>query len=175
MRRSDETPLSVLCLLLVAAMAAFATERAVGQDMANFQIVWVNVGEAASSSNRPRAGRQLFKAPDLVSLSLDQVKVSQVRVEPEISELATGQRLCMTGLSIRAFAADGSSVEAAPLYISIRQDHRHRLNLQRKSDDICFTPREPGEYPVRVTSLVPAPDGTMRGAQFFLRVTESAR
>jgi hypothetical protein len=175
MRRSNERPLLVLCLMALTWMTLAASESAVGQDMAHFQIVWVNVGEAASSSERPRAGRQLFNGPDLVSLSLDQVKVSQVRVEPEISQLTAGQRLCMTDLSIQAFRADGTPVEAAPLSISIRQDHRHRLRLQRKSNDICFSPQEPGEYPVRVTSLVPAPDGTMRGAQFFLRVAERVR
>jgi hypothetical protein len=156
-------------------MAMSAGERAVGQEMANFQIVWVNVGEAASSSTQPRAGRQLFHAPDLVSLSLDQVKVSRVEVEPEISSISLGRRICMTDMRIRAFAADGSPIESAPLSIAIRQDHRHRLSLQRKSNDICFAPEAPGEYPVRVTSLVPAPDGTMRGAQFFLRVTEKVQ
>jgi len=33
-------------------------------------------------------------------------------------------------------------------------------------------PNEPGEYPVRLTSMLPAQDGTMRGAQMFIRVSD---
>lgn len=160
---------AVICLTLLLLTTA-GGELAVAQDRPSFQIVWVVVGEVASAPDRPRAGRQLFKGPDLVAFSLQNVEVAQVKVEPEISAIAPGQRICMTSLHVSAFAPDRSRVESAPLSISIRQDHRHRLSMQRKSDDICFAPQEPGEYPVRVTSLLPAPDGTMRGAQFFLRV-----
>lgn len=172
MQTGQAKSVAVSCLMLLSSMAVPGDRPAVAQDVADFQIVWVVVGEVASAdSGPPRAGRQLFRGPDLAAFSLQDVKVVQVKVEPDISELTPGQRICMTDLHINAFGPDQASVQAAPLSISIRQDHRHRLNLQRKSDDICFAPQEPGEYPVRVTSLVPAADGTMRGAQFFLRVT----
>lgn len=157
-----------LALLLIAQSGG---RSATAQDDASFQIVWVVIGEVAAASRRPRAGRQLFNGPDLASFSLQEVKIAQVTVAPEISELAPGQRICMTDLRVSAFAPDRSPVESAPLSISIRQDHRHRLRVQRKPDDICFAPQAPGEYPVRVNSLVPASDGTLRGAQFFLRVS----
>ena len=32
-------------------------------------------------------------------------------------------------------------------------------------------PASPGEYPVRFTSKLPAPDDTLRGAQIFLRAS----
>jgi hypothetical protein len=162
---------AVGCLILLSSMALPGDRAAAAQDVASFQIVWIVVGEVASAdSGPPRAGRQLFRGPDLAAFSMQDVKVVQVKVDPDVSELAAGQRICMTQLRVSAFGPDRAHVPAAPLSISIRQDHRHRLNLQRKSDDICFEPQEPGEYPVRVTSLVPAADGTMRGAQFFLRV-----
>jgi len=31
-------------------------------------------------------------------------------------------------------------------------------------------PARPAEYPIRLTSKIPAPDDTKRGAQLFLRV-----
>jgi hypothetical protein len=172
MQTGQAKSVAVSCLMLLSSMAVPGDRSTAAQDVANFQIVWVVVGEvAAADSGPPRAGRQLFRGPDLAAFSLQEVKVVQVKVEPDVSELTPGQRICMTDLHISAFGPDRARVQAAPLSISIRQDHRHRLNLQRKSDDICFSPQEPGEYPVRVTSLVPADDGTMRGAQFFLRVT----
>jgi hypothetical protein len=173
MRGSPKKQFAAICLALLSSIAVSGSDPAVAQDGVSFQIVWVVIGEVAAAAGRPRAGRQLFKGQELVSLSLRDVEVAQVKVEPETSELATGQRICMTDLHVSAFSADRAPLEQAPLSISIRQDHRHKLGLQRKSDDICFTPREPGEFPVRVTSLVPAADGTMRGAQFFLRVTGS--
>jgi hypothetical protein len=33
-------------------------------------------------------------------------------------------------------------------------------------------PVEAGEYTVRLTSMLPAQDGTMRGAQIFIRVSD---
>lgn len=170
-RREKTT--AAICLAMLLSLGGAGGDPALAQDGASFQIVWVVIGEVATASGRPRAGRQLFKGPDIVSFSLQDVDVEQVRVQPEITNLAAGQRVCMTDLRVTAFAPDRSGIEAAPLSISIRQDHRQRLSVQRKSDDICFAPEEPGEYPVRVTSLVPAADGTMRGAQFFLRVMQA--
>jgi hypothetical protein len=146
----------------------------VAAQTAAFQIVWVIVGEAASSggSEPGRAGKHLFMAPDLVSFSMQQVTVSRVEVEPAVTELRTGERICLGDFHIRALAPNKTQVAGAPLTISVRQDHKERLALKRSSVDICVEPIEPGEYPIRFNSVLPAPDGTTRGAQIFLRVTD---
>jgi hypothetical protein len=159
-------------LLLLAAISAF--RPAAGQD-GPFQIVWVIIGEASSASDKhpAHAGRQLFMASDLVSASLANVRIEHVDVEPVINRLAVGQRLCLATMSIRTLGPDKEPVGGAPLSISVRQDHKPRLGLSRSKRDICLQPSAPGEYPVRLTSLLPARDGTTRGAQVFLRVTDA--
>lgn len=160
---------------LLAALTAFLPS-AFGQT-ANFQIVWVNVGEVAATANGAtiRAGRQLFMAPDLVGFSLDKVTIAQVDVDPNVVALKVGQRFCLTSLRVQARSENRAAVENAPLSVSVRQDHRARLALKRSKQDICFRPTEGGEYPVRLTSLLPARDGTTRGAQIYLRVAEAPR
>lgn len=155
-------------LLLVAACSpALAQEGP-------FQIVWVVIGEASSVTDKApaHAGRQLFMASDLVSKSLANVKVERVDVAPVINQLAVGQRLCLTKMDIRTLGPGKELVGAAPLSISVRQDHKQRLGLSRGKRDICLQPTEAGEYPVRLTSMLPARDGTTRGAQVFVRVSD---
>ena len=88
-----------------------------------------------------------------------------------INPLIVGQRLCLTTMNIRALGPKRELIEAAPLSIAVRQDHKQRLGLNRTQRDICVSPNAPGEYPLRLTSLLPARDGTMRGAQVFIRVS----
>jgi hypothetical protein len=154
---------------IVAMLLASATVSAQGAD---FQIVWINVGEVAAEGpgEQARAGRQLFMAPDLVEFSLNKVTIEKVDVQPTSIPLKIGQRFCLTSLRVQANSEHRGSVEDAPLSVSVRQDHRERLGLQREKRDICFRPNERGEYPVRFNSLLPARDGTTRGAQIFLRV-----
>jgi hypothetical protein len=64
-------------------------------------------------------------------------------------------------------------VKRAPLSVSVRQDHRNVLALKSRKQDICVQPTAAGEYPVRFTSLIPAPDGKTEVAQIFLRVHEA--
>jgi hypothetical protein len=141
---------------------------------AAYQIVWVVIGEASSATDNgsAHAGRQLFMASDLVSKSLANIKIEQVDVSPAITELNVGDKLCLSAMNIRALGPERELVGAAPLSISVRQDHKQRMGLRRSKRDICVRPNEPGEYPVRLTSLLPARDGTMRGAQIFIRVSE---
>jgi hypothetical protein len=147
---------------------------ALSAQTADFQIVWINVGEVAAPTNGqlPRVGRQLFMAPDLVQFSLKKVVVARVEVEPSIIALKTGDKFCLTSLHVIVNAHDRSEVENAPLSVSVRQDQRERLSMKREKNDICFTPTSAGEYPVRFNSMLPARDGTTRGAQIFLRVQE---
>lgn len=158
-------------ILLVAAAVALPTAAA---QQGPFQIVWVVIGEASSASDKDpaHAGRQLFMASDLVSKSLANVRVEQVDVAPVVNELAIGQRLCLAKMNIRALGPGKEMVGGAPLSISVRQDHRLRLGLSRSKRDICLQPTAAGEYPVRLTSMLPARDGTTRGAQVYLRVSD---
>lgn len=154
---------SVLLALVVVA----ASLRA-----ADFQIVWVTIGDAAavSGGSPVRAGRHLFMASELAQFALRQVSVARVEVSPEIKDLAIGERFCLTSLRITAVDGQREPVKQAPLSVSVRQDHRDTLGLERRKNDICVRPIAAGEYPIRFTSLVPAADGTTRGAQMFLRV-----
>lgn len=170
---AKELSLTVLrrAILTVAFLLASA---AVPAQVADFQIVWINVGEVAAAANgeRARAGRQLFMAPDLVEFSLNKVTVARVNVEPSVVPLKVGQRFCLTSLRVQANSEEREDVDDAPLSVAVRQDHRERLAIQRSRRNICFKPTEGGEYPVRFNSLLPARDGTTRGAQIFLRVAE---
>lgn len=160
---------SIALGVLLAVATAWQPVRA----QAAYQIVWVVIGEASSATDKDpaHAGRQLFMASDLLSASLANIKVEQVDVTPSISQLNVGQRLCVGKMNIRALGPKRALVGGAPLSISIRQDHKQRLGLNRSKRDICMKPSEPGEYQVRLTSMLPAKDGTIRGAQIFIRVS----
>jgi hypothetical protein len=158
--------LAVLSSVLVASIAGAQTP---------YQIVWVVIGEASSAADKGSAhvGRQLFMASDLVSKSMANVKVERVDVTPVVNELTVGQRLCLTAMNIRTLGPDQALIAGAPLSISVRQDHKQRLALNRTKRDICVRPNAAGEYPLRLTSMLPARDGTMRGAQVYIRVSDA--
>src|SRR5262245_9748809 len=139
----------------------------------DFQIVWVTIGEAATggADGQGRVGRRLFTANDVASLSLRKVRVQRVDVQPAVTELAVGARVCLDALKLLAVGTDKQPIKAAPLTIAVRQDHRERLHLERSASNVCVQPSAAGEYPIRFNSLLPADDGTTRGAQIFLRVT----
>jgi hypothetical protein len=159
---------------LLAALLANSAMSPASAEQAPFQIVWVIIGEASSVSHNAaaHAGRQLFMASELVSKSLANVKVEQVEVAPVVNELAIGERLCITQMNIRTTGPDKEPIGGAPLSISVRQDHKQRLGLSRSKRNICVQPNEAGEYPLRLTSMLPARDGTTRGAQVYLRVND---
>jgi hypothetical protein len=159
-------------LALSMAVVAAAVVPAAGAQMNEFNIVWVTVGEAAAADKpgEGKAGRRLFMAQELTALSLNNVKVTRVEVQPTVIELQTGQRFCVSTLEMRAFGPDRATVKRAPLSIAVRQEHRERMGIERSDEDICLQPTVAGEYPVRFTSLLPSSDGTTRGAQVFVRV-----
>lgn len=138
----------------------------------DFQIVWVVIGEAAGASPNEAvmAGRHLFMASELAAFSLQHVAVAKVEAQPMVVELAVGEQFCVTSLNIAAFTAAGVPVKRSPLTISVRQDHKEALGLDRRKDDICVKAMSAGEFPVRFASMLPAKDGTTRGAQVFLRI-----
>lgn len=168
--------MTALALSLVTALMMMIGGARPALAQAEFQIVWVVIGEAATAGDKRagRTGRQLFLASDLLQMTLDNVKVTRIDVEPVIVEIGVGEEMCLSGLTMHAFGPDQQPIGGAPLSIAIRQDHKERLGLKRSKRDICVRPADVGEYPVRLTSLLPAPDGTMRGAQVFLRAKDLA-
>ena len=119
-------------------------------------IAWTNVGEVTSQADSGAATVQR------------ETRIARVDVQPTIVEVAVGKQICMSSFQIRTFAADGKPVAGVPLSISIREDHRMPLQLTHQKG-ICVRPARGGEYPIRLTSKVPAADDTLRGAQVFLR------
>lgn len=139
------------------------------------QIVWVVIGEAAGAAhNDPvRAGRHLFMAKELAEFTLKHIEVARVDAQPTVVELAVGERFCVTSLSLVGFTAAGEAIKGSPMTISVRQDHKEPMGLDRSKKDICVKGVSAGEYPIRFSSLLPAKDGTNRGAQVFVRVREA--
>jgi hypothetical protein len=142
----------------------------------DFQVAWIAVGEAAASTDEQaaRAGRQLFTAADLARLNGQRTRAARVAIEPEVLQVTVGEQICIGALQIRVFGADGRQISGAPLTITVRKDQREQLQLARSSREFCMRPSRSGEYAVRFTSLLPAPDGSTRGAQMFLRASERA-
>ena len=167
---SFNTPAAVWLVALTAGLLLSAMAHPAAGE---FQIVWVQIGDAASSADtqQSRAGRRLFMASDVADMSLKQISVSKVEATPAVTVLVVGERFCVTALTIVATGPDHVPVKGAPLSVSIRQDHRDALGLDRREDDICVRPSVAGEYPMRFTSVLPATDGTNRGAQIYLRVS----
>lgn len=154
------------CLVAIPGLApAQSTE---------FTIEWTVVGQAAGpDAVRPvRAGKELFSTSDISALSMQNVRVARVEVQPVVLQVATGQQVCFPTLKIQAFDSDSKPVPNAPLSIAVRRDHEKALQLTRSKENICVRPNKAGEYPIRFSSLLPAPDGTMRGAQAFIRVQD---
>ena len=134
---------------LAAVTAPFAQD---------FKVVWTTLGEVPASSK------------DAAPIQPGS-KVVRVDVRPEILSVALGKQVCVSSLSIRAFGPDGRALAGAPLSIAIREDQKLQLQLTHPKGDFCVRPVSPGEYPIRFTSKLPAPDATTRGAQIFLRVS----
>jgi hypothetical protein len=95
--------------------------------------------------------------------------VVRVEVEPAVLPVAVGKQVCRSTLQVRAFGPDGRGLAGAPLTIEIRADQKLQLQLTRPKGDLCMRPASAGEYPIRFTSKLPAPDDSQRGAQVFLR------
>jgi hypothetical protein len=146
-RRIAVALLTISCLAAVPAV--------LGQE---FRVVWTPIGEVVS------AGKEA------VPIQRGS-KVVRVDVEPSIVALAVGKMLCLSTLQVRAQGPDGGALAGAPLKIEIRFDHKVQLQLTHPKGDICMRPARPGEYPIRFTSKLLAPDSTQRGAQVFLRVS----
>jgi hypothetical protein len=163
-----------MAVAIAACIAWLAWCPRIARAQVDFQIVWVQVGEAASGDAKRsvRVGRQLFMASDLMEWSLQNVKVTRVEAKPVVLELGVGDEMCLSALDLRTYAVNHQPVNGAPLSIAVRQDQKDRLGLRRSRHDICVRPHDAGEYPIRFNSLLPAPDGTTRGAQIFVRARD---
>jgi hypothetical protein len=143
----------------VALLAAWLVCPAPGRSQTvDFKVAWTPVGQVVSSAGRQAATIERG------------TKISRVDVQPTIVEVTVGKQVCIGSLQVRAFGADGQPIAGAPLEIAVRQDHKQQLQLTH-SKGICMRPARSGEYPIRFTSKVPAPDDTLRGAQIFLRAS----
>ena len=151
----QRTRLSGIVALLAAGLVGSVPGLA---QRAEFTIAWTNVGEVTS------------QAPDAAAKVQRDTRIARVDVQPTIVEVAVGKQICMSSFQLRALAADGKPVAGVPLSISVREDHKLQLQLTQLKG-ICMRPARSGEYPIRLTSKVPAADDTLRGAQIFLRVT----
>jgi hypothetical protein len=141
--------------LIVIVLSAGCCLAAGAQD---FKVLWSTVGEVVS------AGK------DAVPVQSGS-KVVRVDVEPAILPITAGKQVCVSTLQVRAFGPDGRALAGAPLSIVIREDQKLQLQLTHPKGDLCMHPASSGEYPIRFTSKLPAPDDTKRGAQIYLRVS----
>jgi hypothetical protein len=140
-----------------AWLAACLLSPTLGQSQsADFKIAWSTIGEMVSSAEKEAAPVQRG------------TKIARVEVQPTIVEIAVGEQVCIASLRVRTLDADGRPVAGVPLSISVREDHKQPLQLTR-SKGICVRPARSGEYPIRLSSKVPAADDTLRGAQIFVR------
>jgi hypothetical protein len=140
--------------LIAIVLSVGSCPGAVAQD---FKVLWSTVGEVVS------AGK------DAVPVGRSS-KVVRVDVEPAILPIAVGKQVCVSAFQLRAFAPDGRALAGAPLSIVIREDQKLPLQLTHPKGDLCMRASAAGEYPIRFTSKLPAPDATLRGAQIYLRV-----
>jgi hypothetical protein len=143
--------------IVIAVLAGFgmAVPTALAQSV-DFKVVWSTLGEVLS------AGK------DAVPVQRDS-KVVRVDVQPAIVTVAVGKQVCVSSLQIGAFGPDARPLAGAALTVEVREDHKQQLQLTHPKRDICMRPVRAGEYPIRFTSKLPAPDATLRGAQVFLR------
>ena len=142
------------CFAVLAG--CLAAGPAVPAQSVDFKVVWSTLGEVLSTGK------------DAAPIQRG-AKVVRVDVQPEIVEVAAGTQVCVSALQVQAFDANGRALAGAPLTIAVREDHKQQLQLTRPKGDICMRPARQGEYPIRFTSKLPAPDDTVRGAQVFLR------
>jgi hypothetical protein len=145
-----EHPIRRIAVILLACCPA-----AIAQ-IADFKVAWSTLGEVKSTGK------------DAVPVQPGS-RVVRVDVRPEIVAVAVGKQVCISALQVSAIGPDGRPLAGAPLVIAVRQDHKVQLQLTRPKGDICMRPATAGEYPIRLTSKLPAPDETVRGAQVFLR------
>jgi hypothetical protein len=143
--------------IAVAVLAGCFAAAGVAQ-RADFKVLWSTLAEVASTGKDAAAVQRGSK-------------IVRVDVEPAIVAIAVGKQVCLSTLQMHAFGPDSQPLAGAPLSVSIRDDQKLQLQLTRPKGDICMRPARAGEYPIRFTSKLPAPDDTRRGAQVFLRAS----
>lgn len=151
--------------LLLLATASVAGEP-------TFDVVWREVAQVRS--NAPGASPKVQPVVANSPPAAGNVRVNRVIVAPAIIHAQVGRPVCISGLDIAAFTDTGQRARAVPLTIDMQQNHLRKLSLDRKADDLCFRPSQSGEYAIRFSSKLPAEDGTLRGAQVFVRVGQGA-
>jgi hypothetical protein len=132
-------------------------------------IVWREIAQARSNAQgaSPTVQSLASQSPP----SPESPKVDRVEIAPEIVRGSVGALVCISQLDIAAYTHAGERASAVPLSIDMQQQQLRKLTFSPKPNDLCFRPREPGEYAIRFSSKLPAADGTLRGAQVFVRVS----
>jgi hypothetical protein len=157
-------------LLMIAGTCALTAGQASAQGTA-FDIHWRTI--AVAESTAPGAKAQLRRTgARLDKADASGIAVDRVEVEPAVLSAQVGQTVCLGQFDYAAFFND-QRVPGLKLMLDVRADHLPQLQMSAPAGDVCFKPSAPGEYPVRITSLTPARDSTLRGAQIYLRVSKA--
>ncbi|MET0988402.1 MAG: hypothetical protein ABW034_23630 [Steroidobacteraceae bacterium] len=148
----------------VMLIAAFAVSA-----QSNLKIVWREVGQTHSNAAGASPTVQPLAAASAPIPAT--VKVDRLVVSPAIVSGTVGKPVCISQLDIAAYTESGQRMQGVPVSVDMQQDHLRKLTFTPKDKDLCFRPLQAGEYIIRLSSKVPAADGTVRGAQVFVRVT----
>lgn len=132
-------------------------------------IVWRRVAQARSNAAGASPTVQaLMAAPGPVSAH---VKVDRIVIAPAVITGTIGKPVCISQLDIAAYTDSGQRAHAVPLMVDMQQEHLRKLTFSTRNNDLCLRPTQTGEFTIRFSSQVPAADGTLRGAQVFVRVS----
>lgn len=148
-------------LMLIAAFAVSA--------QSNLNIVWREVAQAHSNAAGASPTVQPLAAASAPAPAT--VKVDRLVVSPAIVSGSVGKTVCISQLDIAAYTESGQRAQGVPVSVDMQQDHLRKLTFTPRARDLCFRPQQAGEYIIRLSSKVPAADGTLRGAQVFVRVS----
>lgn len=149
-------------------MLALAASASIAQ-VASFDIEWRTLAVAHSNmaEQRPKLERTYARLPARTATDM---RVERVSAVPEVVVLGIGQNFCLSSLDLGALDSAGQRLQGVAVSVDVRADDLPGLRVLPNKQDVCFRPAKPGEYAIRFTSLVPARDGTFRGAQMFIRV-----
>lgn len=134
---------------------------------ATFTIAWREVAQVhTGAAGEPAIVKPLAaKVPPQVLA----MKIERMSIEPAVVRTRVGSLVCLSQFDIVALGKAGERASSVPLELAMQEQQMRKLTFESKPKDLCFRPTQPGELALRLTSKVPASDGTYRGAQAFVR------
>ena len=134
----------------------------------SFTIQWREVAQVqTSAAGEPAVVKPLAaKSPSQAS----EAKVERIAIEPAVLRTGRGKIVCLSRFDIAAYGPAGERTASVPLELHMQEQHLRTLTFESKPKDLCFRVTQTGELAIRLTSKIPARDGTYRGAQAFVRV-----